>query len=56
MIDAPAGSEDAEASYPMPHHGIASADDHRLGGWRYPDLQEAIAQARRIAATPSPSE
>ena len=52
-----ADDDDADAAVLMAQYGITRipADQFRLGEWRYSNLADAVAQARRIAtATPKP--
>jgi len=55
MIDAAPHSDEADEAVLMARYGIVRvpADEYRLGEWRYSNLRDALAQARRIAATPS---
>jgi hypothetical protein len=48
--------DDANGAALMAQYGITRvrADTFHLGEWRYSNLRDAIAQARRVAATSTP--
>jgi len=48
--------DDADSAALMAQYGITRipADQFRLGEWRYSNLADAVAQARRIGAAASP--
>lgn len=52
MTGDPSGMDDANQTAVMAQYGITRvrADSFHLGEWRYSNLRDAIAQARRIAA------
>jgi hypothetical protein len=56
MTGATPGSGEADEAALMAHYGIVRvpADEYRLGEWCYSNLRDALAQARRMAATPPP--
>jgi hypothetical protein len=54
MTSEPASTDEANSAALMAQYGITRvpADIYRLGEWRYSNLRDAIAQARRIAGHP----
>jgi hypothetical protein len=56
MTGDPSGIDDANQTALMAQYGITRvrADSFHLGEWRYSNLRDAIAQARRIAAAGTP--